>query len=340
MKRIGKILIIAGSVLFAGLILLALGTGIIIGEGRRTSGNTQTGQGNGKIEYETKTYTAKGSEIQTLVTDLTYEDVRIEAADGDEIEIEYQDVVGDPQYEVMEKDGTLTISQKIQQTEAVIVGNWFRMPLLTSENLLAGDTADSGQTEDIVIRVPADYTGSYMLSYTSGSVAMVDIVSAGSVEADFTSGSLRLTNVALATDLTADYTSGEVICENTSVGGDVAADYTSGSCRYTGGSIAGDFCSTETSGGVRLESVTVENVTVETTSGGVKFDTLTLGKNLSVDATSATIRATLTDREEQYTIHSETGSGSNNLPTDTGVRGDKSISVETTSGTINFQFAE
>ena len=340
MKRIGKTLIIAGGLLFIGLIIMAMGTGIIIGRGGRSSGSTPAGQRPGQIEYETKTYAVKGSDIQTLVTDLTYEDVRIEPTDGDEIKVEYQDVVGDPRYEVTELNGTLIVSQKMQRTGTVGTGQWFQMPVLTSENFRYGTATDSGLIGDIVVQIPADYIGDYQFSYTSGSVDMANITTDGSIESDFTSGSLNLANVDLAGDLVTDYTSGRVTCENVSVGGNMYADYTSGSCSYTSGSIVGDFQSTETSGGVRLENVTVWNVRVETTSGGVKFDMLTLGNAMSVDATSATVRATLTDRPEQYTIHSETESGSNNLPTDTGTRGDKSISVETTSGTIDFKFAE
>lgn len=199
MKRIGKALILAGVLLFLGIMISMIGIGYIIGDNRSSRNSGATAQdSDGNIQYETKTYVIDAAELQQVKVDLTVEDIRIEPTDGDQITIEYKDIVDHPRYEVKSADGTL----RIGHTNTGISGQMILVPpVLTKDNFQFGGNGQELEHGDIKIRIPENYMGNYDLSVTSGSVSMEDIHVSGNIKCGLTSGEARVSNVTGEHDL-------------------------------------------------------------------------------------------------------------------------------------------
>lgn len=337
MKRIVKILILAGVLLFLGLMIMMVGIGFILGDSnhhRNMADNIPDAEKT--VKYETKTFTAEAEDIQKLVLDLTEEDVQIMPAEGEEITVEYVDLTDDPQYVVKSENGVLKIGRK--STE--ITGNIILMPpVLTKDNFkFDKENGQRYQYGDIVVCIPESYTGDYDMSYTSGSVDVEDIHVTGGMEFDLTSGAVRIDNVTGAQDLSVDLTSGEVQVRNASFDGNLYVNSTSGDISLTATKIGGDLDVDATSGNCYADQLTVKgSIGADLTSGDIYMEDLTLETAIEVSGTSGNVHVSLTDGMKEYTVRTDTVSGSCNLPTDYS-GGAKRISVSTTSGDIDFQF--
>lgn len=378
MKRIGKALILAGVLLFLGIMISMIGIGYLIGDNRSSRSSGATAQdSDGNIQCETKTYVIDAADLQQVKVDLTVEDIRIEPTDGDQITIEYKDIVDHPRYEVKSADGTL----RIGHTNTGISGQMILVPpVLTKDNFQFGGNGQELEHGDIKIRIPENYMGNYDLSVTSGSVSMEDIHVSGNIKCGLTSGEARVSNVTgekgmqvsmtsgdfradtlslednldinstsgdsnltavtLGGNLHTDVTSGDFYADTLSLKGNLDINSTSGDSDLTDATLGGDLYTDVTSGRFSADQLTVSGLmNMNTTSGNINIKKLTLGNAIKVDGTSGSVTVSLTDAMEQYTIAVDTVSGSCNLPNSyTG--GTKKISVDTVSGNIDFRFEE
>lgn len=378
MKRIGKALILAGVLLFLGIMISMIGIGYIIGDNRSSGTSGATAQdSDGNIQYETKTYVVDATEFQQVKVNLTVEDIRIESTDGDQITIEYKDIVDHPRYEVKSTDGIL----RIGHTNTGIPGQMILVPpVLTKDNFGFGGNGQAPEYGDIEIRIPENYMGEYDLSGTSGSVSMEDIHASGNIKCGLTSGDVQvsnvtgergmqvsmtsgdfradmlslednldinstsgdsnLTDVTLGGNLHTDGTSGDFHADTLSLKGNLDINSTSGDSNLTDATIGGDLYTDVTSGRFGADQLIVSGLmNMNTTSGNINIKKLTLGKAIEVDGTSGSITVSLTDAMEQYTIAVDTVSGICNLP-NSYAGGTKKISVDTVSGNIDFRFEE
>ena len=339
MKRIVKILILAGVLLFLGFMIMMVGVGFIIGDSSHRKDAAGTAQNTAEtVTYETKTYIADAEDIQKIVLDLTEEDIQIVPAEDEHITVEYIDLSGDPQYVVKNENGIL----KVEHRNMGISGKMIIMPpVLTKDNFQFGKSDEQKyRYGDIVVRVPENYAGGYDLGYTSGSVDMENIHVAGGLEFDLTSGEVKVSNVTCDQSLRVDLTSGEVQISGLLIDGDLHIGSTSGDASLENVKIGGNLDLDATSGGCYANQITVSGtVSTDTTSGDISMEGLALGNAMNISGTSGDVYVSLTDEMKEYTIKADTLSGSCNLPTDYN-GGAKKISVDTTSGNIDFNFVE
>lgn len=296
MKRIGKVFIIAGSLLFVGIILILTGLGLLA----RDKSSREYSMDDTTVEYETKTYQAEAEELNKLVIDLVSEKIRLEPSDGDAIEIEYMDVVGEPQYVISNQDGVLTISYERASNQ------WISIPPVLEElgfpfeadtNSLQMNT--SQMVGEFLIRVPADFEGAYEISLVSGDVAMQNLTVGGALTMDSVSGNIRLENLVCMENVQTDLVSATL----------------------------------------EAREVIANAVYVNTVSGNADMEELTIEEGIVFDSTSGSLCVTLTDAMEEYSVLSDTVSGDINIPNMQG-EGKKTIRIDTVSGNAEVVFTK
>lgn len=340
MKNVGKALIIAGILSFCGAVFLGIGTNLLLQE--RKNGRNQT-----DTIYEEKQYTASASEITTIKTNLASDDVQIEAWDGDDIEVIWKDEIDEPQYQVSEHNGTLLIARKVTNTFV-----FFQIPDIS---IWETDNED----KKVTIKVPEEYAGRYDLGLSSGTLSVQDLNIKEELSVDGTSGSVKLENLICEKDVTVEMTSGNVTMDTVEtqgnmgllltsgnvkaadlvVNGDLDVDLTSGSGSIKTAEVAGTLSIDFTSGNFNIDELTVGEVYADITSGDIALDTVTLEKGIYVSSTSGNADVSLTDAMDNYEIKTDKTSGYCNLPDYFG-NGDKYITVDITSGSVEFSFGE
>lgn len=337
MKHVGKTLIIAGALSLSGIVFLSIGSHMLYSE--------QKNENNKK--YEQKQYTAKVSEIKTIKTDLSSDNISIEPGQGDSIEITYDDKTDDPEYEISEKNGTLKITHKPEFSFFL-----FQIPDLSF-------IWNSEDTQIITVKVPKDYAGTYDLYLGSGTISVSDLEIKETLKADATSGTIRLDTLICRKDVSVEISSGNLTmdhvnvqgnmdCRSTSghanvsditVNGDWSILISSGSIDMTNADVNGALKADLTSGKIIAKAVSTAEVFSEISSGSINFDELSVDKGISASATSGKIIVSLTDDINNYKINSDVTSGHSNLPDHFG-NGNKYIDVNISSGNINFSFTE
>ena len=93
------------------------------------------------------------------------------------------------------------------------------------------------------------------------------------------------------------------------------------------------------SGAIRLEDCSADTVRLKTASGSINFEDFSYDSSAYISAGSGGVRGELTGRERDYSIRSDTDSGSCNLPERTD-NGKKILDVSTGSGSIKIEFAD
>lgn len=296
MKRIGKALIIAGSLLFIGIILILTGLGLL----ERDKSSEEHSTDDTTIEYEAKTYQAEAEKLNKLVIDLASEKVRLEPSDGDVIEIEYMDVVGNPQYVINNQEGVLTIGYEHASNQWISIP-----PTLEDLGSLFGAETNSLQSDasqmagEFLIRVPENYTGAYGIHLVSGDVVMQNLTVNGVLTIDSVSGNIRLENLVCMEDVQTDVVSATL----------------------------------------EAQDLIANAVYVNTVSGNANMKELTVEEGIAFDSTSGSIYVTLADVMEEYSVLSDTVSGDINVPDMQGA-GKKTIRIDTVSGNAEVVFTK
>lgn len=336
MKHVGKALIVAGSLSLCGVVFLGLGTSMLYKE--RKSGFSRQ-----DTEYEEKQYTTPASAITRIQTDISSDQIYFEPGEGDQIEITYQDRIGDPRYQITENNGTLQIYQKP-------VFHLFYIPDLSR-------LWDQQEKVSMTVKIPEAYAGSYDLNASSGTISLEELeikemlevyATSGTIKLDeltcekdagieITSGNITAENISVQNNLTCSFTSGQSNIKDVTVGGDWNVLVSSGSIDITAAAIDGAFECEFTSGKIIGRDIKASEVHTTLTSGTVTLDALTLEKGMEASVTSGSIRVSLADAENNYRITSDVTSGHSNLPENFG-NGDKYIDVEVTSGNVDFSF--
>lgn len=341
MKHVGKALITAGALSLCGCVLLGIGTGMLYNERKNGTAASDT-------EYEEKQYSVPVSQIDSIETDLTIEQVQIETGDGDDIEVIYYENTDKSEYQISENNGTLRISRQWKNSGF----SFILIPEIP-------DFWEEYVNRQVTIRVPEAYEGKYELGFSSGSLSVADMEIRDSLSINGTSGSVNLSNLTCEKDIVIDMTSGSATLEGMEAKEDMELLFTSGHASIGDIIVDGnlnlqcssgifDIARTEvgetfkvdfTSGSLNASEITAGNVYTEISSGNIKFDSLTLEKGIYVSATSGSVRVSLTDSENNYEITTRLTSGNCNLPSNFG-KADKYINVDITSGMVNFFFEE
>lgn len=281
MKRVGKLLIIAGSLLFAGIVLMLIGWNLLMEDkGIQEQSTDMT------VEYEAKTYQAEAGELDKLMVDLVSEKVRMEPSTGDVIEIEYMDVVGNPQYVISNQDGVLTIGYEHAWNQ------WISFPpVLEKGKFQYGIESDSLQTTgEFLIRVPENFVGAYEISLVSGDVVMQALTVEGELTLDSVSGNIRLENLTCTEDVRADLVSGTLEAQAL-VANAVYVNTVSGDTSIEGLTIAEGITFDSTSGSICVtltDAMQEYSVLSDTVSGDINIPNVqgTGKKTIRIDTVS------------------------------------------------------
>ena len=344
-----KVTLIAVICCLAGLFLMIIAACIFRGK------TTLLWSGKGSTQYVKKTYECKNT-INDINIEMTSDSVRVVKGNVSNIKIEYVELPDSYVYEIDESGSNLSIRYKSIKNFPVF-----------SVTIGINDTS-------MLVTVPSDFEGKLSVKSSSGSVRTEDLT-LDSLDVVNTSGSIRILNCDVKNDILTKNSSGLITYQNVN-GADISATNTSGGIRFEGVKAAGkvetesssgsvrlndvtaedDLSGKATSGSVRLEKASCEDLTLKSnsgsihmnnvkaegslnaknSSGGIHFDALEVGKDISMSATSGSIRGTIIGSEDDYSIISKTGSGSCNL-TDSR-NGSKNMDVSTTSGSIKIQF--
>jgi len=274
------------------------------------------------------------TELISIVS--TSDAIRIVSGDVDNVTVSYMECPGKHEYTLTEQDGKLSL-EYISNISII----WGLQQIFTDTTIdvtVPGDfcgalelTASSGRT------VLSDLNIAYLNSgSSSGSVKASNVNSAGPVCIRNSSGTIKLKDISAA-DVTVNNTSGGVNMDQVRSLGGINAGVTSGSISLSGSTAQNDISLSNHSGAIRLEDVTAGgSVNASNTSGGIHFASLKAGGNLSFSTTSGSIKGSVIGNESDYSITSNTTTGSNGLTDSEG--GAKELNAHATSGSIKIVF--
>lgn len=308
MKHIGKLLIIAGCLVFAGVICMFAGMGILWRHGTKAVYINANGNGN-RDNYVSQEYRTEVDGIEVLETDLGSDDVTIQYAEGNQFVIQYADDAQNPTYTITNENGKLKIRH--QENFSLLSGQWVID--------LFGDDKNSIDYGEVVIQVPKEYAGAYDIGFSSGSVTMENMSVAEEVAVDMSSGSLNFSDISCQKGIQVVMTSGSVDFTNVTTKGELKLDASSGN--------------------MDVNKASASKLLIDITSGDVDIEELTVEQGVSVEITSGNVDMGLTDKKENYSIYTDVLSGNCNLP-EVYENGSKEISVSVTSGMVDVTFAE
>ncbi len=308
MKHIGKLLIIAGCLVFAGVICMFAGMGILWRHGTKAVYINANGNGN-RDNYVSQEYRTEVDGIEVLETDLGSDDVTIQYAEGNQFVIQYADDAQNPTYTITNENGKLKIRH--QENFSLLSGQWVID--------LFGDDKNSIDYGEVVIQVPKEYAGAYDIGFSSGSVTMENMSVAEEVAVDMSSGSLNFSDISCQKGIQVVMTSGSVDFTNVTTKGELKLDASSGN--------------------MDVNKASASKLLIDITSGDVDIEELTVEQGVSVEITSGNVDMGLTDKKENYSIYTDVLSGDCNLP-EVYENGSKEISVSVTSGMVDVTFAE
>ncbi len=360
-----KSAIIALSICLAGILFTCIGFSLVRKDAKRTNGK-------GFGMRTEKNYTCS-DKINSLTVNETSVKAVIKRGDVKTPEIRYY--VDEDREEVIikEKDGNLTFTRKEKN---IIEFAFFNVDFTqyVTEIILPEDFC--GPVNCICSSGGAEVTGldgtSVTVEATSGSLKVEDI-RAEELTVSASSGSVRVNNVEVAGDAKIKTTSGSikansVKCKDLSSGSssgsnelkeaeakNIKVTATSGSIRCYDLTAVRNIELSNSSGSIRLEDSQAEKIVAknssgghdytnvkadliygEATSGSLKFSGLEIGKSGEFHATSGTVRGNIRGSEDDFSIITETGSGSSNLPNTRS--GEKTLDITTTSGSIRVSF--
>lgn len=366
MKTVGKALIIAGSLLFSGMIITFIFFNIVIAQAKSQSGNGKSGN------LEECYYEVEGSLIDKFTVSMIYEDIQIEPAERNNIEISYYDDPSDSLYRIVQNGDTLRMERKEMSSEGMVFS------ISDIAEVIADSYQDIDKKSTVVIRIPKEYMGTYDMGSASGNITLADVPATQNVNLSSTSGDIHIQNVECEGEIHMDSTSGSLMLENSSVAksiyagstsgnstfkqvetrmdlrvslisgtislsevradGDVKLNSTSGDVKISNVVVTGDMDYESTSGSMSGFGLSVAQLYTDSTSGDVSLTGLTLGKGINGSSTSGTYSVSVLDKMDNYNIHVDTVSGYTNLPMDSQIGSDHYINISTTSGDITFTF--
>lgn len=370
MKRVGKALIIAGSLLLAGIIILAINLAVIekheneLQQDALSESKKMTGQ----------TYQVDGDTVKKIKIEVLSEGIQIEPTTGTQIEFIYEDNPENSLYEITQNGDTVGIRRK--NSIYTLNDSGFLCPDI--EELLLG--TDSVLVSTITVRIPECYLGDYEMYTTGGNITMRDVPADGTLLLHTTSGDVELDTIECRKDIYIESTYGDMaladvsaadgICMNSSSGdvnltdvtsvGDVSIDTDSGDMELNRMEITGNLDILSVSGELSVEKIavsgrmefdattgsftgrelTIGDLITDTNSGDISIEQLALINGIYGDSISGCFSVSLTDSMSDYNIITDTVSGDVTLPPESHTVNDRYIEISTVSGDIEFKFAE
>ncbi len=249
---------------------------------------------------------------------LGADDIQVRQVEGDTLRLSYPETE-QHSYNLTKEGSSLTLTEQGAQ-------NWSQFFLFQF----------SGAQRQAILEIPKDFAGKVTLQGTTGNVNVEDL--SGIIDftiertaGDITVGQLQLERLTLATttgDIRLDNATAENATLNASTGhisiGQLEATETL-QCNATTGDVDGNL----------LKS---REIAISTSTGNISLGDIE-GEQVTLRATTGDIQGTLAGKGGDYTIHSSTDNGDNNLPESLS-GGSKTLDVETDAGDINISFTD
>lgn len=335
-KNEKKALIIALSIFGAGIlislcVLVSVNFDLSRLSVKHSVGENKENTENIKAEHVDKDIDENG---QNISLNLSSADVIVKPSDDGKIHISY-DNTEETYFELESNDNKIILTQK--QKSYFTFGFVF-----FSENAFT-----------VEIAIPEEHKGNLEINGASSEVSLSDTQILGTFDINSVSGDITIQNCKAETISTGS-TSGEITLSNvntssieaSSISGDIKiteiSENTPISLETTSGEVYAENVKTEklkaqsVSGDIELIKVIGNEADLSSTSGDVHLDYADFNE-LIFNSVSGGIKGIVCGSSEDYTVYTDSLSGSNSLSSHRG-RGDKTLDLSSTSGSFNISF--
>ena len=335
-KNEKKALIIALSIFGAGIlislcVLVSVNFDLSRLSAKHTVGGNKESAESIKAEHIDKDIDANG---QNISLNLSSADVIVKPSDDGKIHISY-DNTEETYFELETNDKRIILTQK--QKSYFTFGFVF-----FSEN-----------TFTVEIAIPEEHKGNLEINGASSEISLTDTKFLGTFDINSVSGDINIKNCKAETISTGS-TSGEITVSNVNTAS-IEASSISGDIKITEISEKTPVSLESTSGEVYAENVKTENLNAQSVSGDIELIKVN-GKKADLSSTSGDVHLDYADFQEiifnsvsggikgmvcgssdDYTVYTDSLSGSNSLSSHRG-RGNRTLDLSSTSGSFNISF--
>ena len=287
-------------------------------------------------KFEKREYICTG-EVQSLSIISKTDGIRITSGDVKQMQITYWEKPEKYEYDLSESDGKVMLA--FRKSGSFLSGIHCTLKDTSIEVVVPRDFMGAVDLNCVSGEITAAgiHVSRLTIACTSGTVKITDLVSGNEVRVINKTGDIKLCGIS-CTDIVASNKSGTVHLEDVMAHGLANVTLSSGSIKCINLAAEKDVTVSNKSGVINLESVSAEgSASASNTSGGVHFEALCAGGNITLKSTSGSIKGSIVGKEEDFSIHSVSCSGANNLKT-ASTNGSKQLNVKTTSGSIKVKF--
>lgn len=318
-----KVIIIAAGSCIIGVLLIAIA--LFIARKDHSMLNTN-------VKYDKLQYVCS-SDVTSIEVEESSNEVFIKKGDVDKIVVDYYYDEKYLEYTFEEHDSTFTVKRvpkKLSISWGINIDfDWPKLILTVPEkeydNIDVKLSSGSVAVSDLTVK-------NLKVKNSSGSLKIAD-VKGENVHVENTSGSLSVNGVQTTT-LEADNSSGKINISDITASS-LRAENTSGGIDID--NVNSSAISAKTSsGGLRIENTSCDTISGKSTSGNIKIESLDAATEIVLQASSGGIHGSIVGKAEDFSIITNTTSGSSNLQNGNG--GSKRLNCETTSGNIKIDF--
>ena len=273
---------------------------------------------------------------QDLIFNLSSADITVTPSEDDMIHISY-DNTEDSYFEFDEKSGSITLTQKgtrdfflwtinVQDTEGKVtvsipVGHKGALKIDGASSDISVTGLEVGGKFNIFsvsgeLNIQDCECETLEAGTTSGEIKLVSL-NTGSIKANTVSGGIELSDISKSIPVTLASTSGEVYAENVKTK---------------------DMGIHTVSGKMSLKNVSGQTASLSSTSGSVLLDSADF-EEIDFDTVSGDIRGSVAGKAEDYTVFTDTVSGSNGLSSHK-ERGERTLDFSSVSGSFEIDFEQ
>lgn len=324
MKVKTKLSIIAGSVLFVGLVIFSVCGYFAFSKAKNDLSNSN-------IELSDKVYEAKG-DINSLDISTIGENVEIEVSKVKKVKITYPENVDNEKFKITESDDKLTVERK----------NGFGLfHILNFDEIVNDILSKDGENHSVRVEVPESYAGKIIADTVSGNITTSELKKAEDLNLSTTSGDISIKGkMDVNGDTMIDTTSGDITIDKLNDDSSVGIDTTSGNVNLLSLNVKSDLNVSTVSGDVNGNTIKCNSVFVDTTSGEVTLTSQVVDSDINLNTVSGGIKVSVPDAMADYNYQVDTTSGDTNIPNQSNSSNKKNIIIDTVSGDVDFAFGQ
>lgn len=284
------------------------------------------------VEYDKLQYVCT-KDVSSIEIEESSNEVFVKKGNVDKVTVDYYYNQKELEYTFEETNSTLTV-KRVPKKNSFSGGinidfDWPKLivtvPEKEYENIDIMLSSGGVEVSDITVK-------SLNIQNSSGS-AKVDSIKSENLYVKNTSGSISVSGIQ-TTSLETSNSSGSINLSDISASL-VKAQNTSGGIHVENVKASSVYAQSS-SGSIHFTTVSADDVNGITTSGGISLEALDAASAITLQASSGSIHGSVVGRQEDFSIFTNTGSGSSNLHD--GMGGSKQLNCTTTSGSIKIDF--